>query len=362
MSDTTKEFPGNKDFKSSPLKTSSRRGFLTAVAGLGAVITSGISTSEKPAIQGSGVEVYGYSLEDNHVISNPSQSGKIDKNSIPEGFLNAFPRERLKTYPTDILSEEQLKSLNIKISYGSNNPDPKQRIELLIRKGALLQDSLYKRMAEARDLETTPLYPVAKLNIVLVDTPDLLDPTSPIPSEYRKTYQESVNRQKARGDKHCGGLFNWSWTWKEDPAWDIRNKTTDVILKGIAAKHSEYTIFLAVGGNMRPRIDQSFPDPRKIAGVAKIADALDESQFSNKTSNTYLPISDANRSAGFIARHESEHIDTEVEYKADMGALKPMMDAYRQWIATGDDSGYYLVFRTAEGPVYTKKEDEVLNI
>lgn len=189
-------------------------------------------------------------------------------------------REKTKEYPTDILTEQELKDLHINII--STNKD----IELLIRKEALNSDPLMKRLVEIKNrYEADPNNPVLKVNVILSDTDDLFKDDAPIPSEYRKNWRTIVDKLKARGAKgSLGGMFSPWMEWSDDPGWDIKDKKTNKILRGVEAKHETYYIFLAIGKGQRPRPDQSFISPYQL-NPSDPAVVSDEKGWTSKTKN-----------------------------------------------------------------------------
>jgi len=277
-----------------------------------------------------------------HLVSVGSQSGVFDQTELRQQDTRGLrSSERNVEYPLDVLSRQELKDFNVEISSTSSD------IDLLVRKGALSDDPLFKKLVESKSrYETEANNPALRAKIILVDTGDLFT-DCPVPSEYRAVWRNSVNSLKQRGAKGAFGIFYELLEWAEDdPGWNIKDRQTNRTLKGEEAKHGTYYIFLAVGENRRPNLKQSFVSPQQLLP-----------QGSANISKEYV-VEDANRTPGFVLRHELFHSINSDELKTDMRALKGVSDAYDLWLKTGDTSKYYLVFKTPEGPVYARHERE----
>ncbi len=262
--------------------------------------------------------------------------------AVALGLAETVIGREIHSEDEDILTEQELNALNIHIYSTAKG------VYLKIRRSGLKLDPLLKTLVEknSRFKGADPLYPPFKLEIVLVGD-DFLKENSAVPQEMEGIYQSMISHYKVSQvdeDENSGpaGLFQMAGYRGVMPAHDLLDQQTGQEIKGWEAKHDVIFIFLAVGGGLRPKKSESYPRPWLINPSYP---AVKEYQ--------YLEL---NRTAGLNLRHEFSHFERGSELETDTKAYQSLVAAYDKWIKTGDSQGYYFVFETDEGPVYTKKE------
>lgn len=249
----------------------------------------------------------------------------------------------------DILTEQELKALNINIHSTAEG------VSLRIRRSALKLDPLLATLVEknSRFKPADPQYPPFKLEIVLVGD-DYLKESSAVPEQIKWIYQSMIANykdlrthpdQESDEEQHseeAAGLFQNAGYRGVMPAHDLLDQQTGQEIKGWEAKHDVVFIFLAVGEGLRPKISESYPRPWHL-----------NQSYPSVKEYKYLEL---NRTAGLNLRHEFFHFEKGSELETDRKAYKSLVEAYDKWIKTGNSQGYYFIFETPEGPVYTKKE------
>lgn len=109
-------------------------------------------------------------------------------------------------------------------------------------------------------------------------------------------------------------------------------------------------IYICVGGDLKPTLDESFP----------VADQFENSEDSKSAFGYHVWEKSGEPHQGFTIRHEIGHYvnnfpqQAEDEAAADDFGIQTIEEATRR-NAQGDNTGYYFIFSTKEGVIYTKK-------
>lgn len=149
-------------------------------------------------------------------------------------------------------------------------------------------------------------------------------------------------KEEARDSFAIGLIIDGRLDFKKDPKFFQR--------------HPEFTnkvfIYLAVGGKLKPKPQQSYPDPEWLKSHAELWEGR------------VVGVGDS--SLGYALRHEIGHFESsgrgdkrgyKTEPEADAFAMNSLVEAWRKFQSSGDTSGYSFVFVTAEGLTFTKKRE-----
>lgn len=90
---------------------------------------------------------------------------------------------------------------------------------------------------------------------------------------------------------------------------------------------------------LNPDPSQSYPSPDSLT--------IDRAQPTNPIRKGWTP--------GIIARHELRHLRGSPHPQADLNLVSDIETAYKNYKNNGDDSGFWVVFKTPKGPVITEK-------
>lgn len=263
------------------------------------------------------------------------------------------PPVKTQEYPRDFLKQEDLDKYHIKIYSTRKNQGDRNWIGLFVRPEALTKDPLITTIINANDkFESHPNHPAAEANIVLVDIDDL-SKEAVVPEEVQGIYDEARKSYETNGIKGVGGFFWDRVHTNKDAEYDLIDKKTGQTYKDSEAKHHKYYIFIATGGFMRPHPSQSMPGPSDLSPLP--SEVFTNENFWVKNGvrfggNLYTTI---NHPPGEVLRHEVSHVLSPNEVRTDIDGYRKIFNAYWTWQMTGSDSGYWFVFTTPEGPVYT---------
>lgn len=163
---------------------------------------------------------------------------------------------------------------------------------------------------------------------------------------------ERVSYFAARGDTAIGQFINpaqFSDVLTEEFDSKTRKRRSDYIRTRPDWMGKVY-IYVCVGGNSKPALDESFP----------VADQFENSEDSKSAFGYHVWEKSGEPHQGFTIRHEIGHYvnnfpqQAEDEAAADDFGIQTIEEATRR-NAQGDNTGYYFIFSTKEGVIYTKK-------
>jgi len=236
------------------------------------------------------------------------------------GFENRnSDHEPPKSLPKDLISEEELIKLRIRINQSPNT-------KLYLRQSAL-EFPLFKDAA------------AGYLNGVVISLVDADQVTTKsvaqLPPDARLIW-EVLNDAETK-------------SYGEFLSDNTLSQKTPEFLKN----HPEFTnkifIYLAVGGKSQPNPKDSYPDPQWFQDHKVL---LSPYRFQTSFSGNLR---------GFVLRHEIYHYGNEsfdlsyilTERKADTLAFESIAQAWKKYKETGDSSGYSFVFVNKEGIMIT---------